>query len=326
MKKKKDYEENYCPICGHKNVLEEKAQRKSPSYKNKEYSYYECPRCGDFFISYELDRNLQSEQKPLTLISSWIREQNEIGREVSLTTEAYERLKKDLRMPSVSEKQFKLMQALERRTRPGKWIDFRENKEALIAAGWCTSLKELIFWIKTLIERKLLKEKGTQTYRATPGGIRLDGPSHIQITGSGWDYLDEYKRRKPKDSKKAFIAMWFDKRMDSILDNAIYPAVEEAGYEPIRIDRVEHIDKVDDKIIAEIRSSKFVIADLTKHRNGVYFEAGFALGLGIPVVWCVREDQLEKAHFDVSQFNLIIWENEKDLKEKLLNRIKAVIV
>jgi len=120
--------------------------------------------------------------------------------------------------------------------------------------------------------------------------------------------------------------MWFDKSMDSILDNAIYLAVEEAGYEPIRIDRVEHIDKVDDKIIAEIRSSKFVIADLTGHRNGVYFEAGFALGLGIPVVWCVREDQLEKAHFDVRQFNLIIWKNEKDLKEKLLNRIKAVIV
>ena len=229
-------------------------------------------------------------------------------------------------MPSVSEKQFKLMQALERSTRPGKWIDFRENKEALIAAGWCTSLEELIFWIKTLIERKLLKEEGTQTYRATPGGIRLDGSSHIQITGSGWDYLDEYKRQKPKDSKKAFIAMWFDKSMDPILDNAIYPAVEEAGYEPIRIDRVEHIDKVDDKIIAEIRSSKFLIADLTGHRNGVYFEAGFALGLGIPVIWCVKEDYSKKTHFDVRQFNLIIWKNEKDLKEKLLNRIKAVIV
>jgi len=320
-------QKSHCPICGrHENVLKVEAQRKSPFYKNKDYFYYECPWCGNFFISYELDRNLQSEQKPLTLISSWIREQNEIGREVSLTTDVYERLKKDLRIPSVSEKQFKLMQALERRTKPGKWIDFRENMEALIAAGWCTSLEELIFWIKTLIERKLLKEEGTQTYRATPGGIRLDGSSHIQITGSGWDYLDEYKRQKPKDSKKAFIAMWFDKSMDPILDNAIYPAVEEAGYEPIRIDRVEHIDKVDDKIIAEIRSSKFLIADLTGHRNGVYFEAGFALGLGIPVIWCVKEDYSKKTHFDVRQFNLIIWKNEKDLKEKLLNRIKAVIV
>ena len=99
--------------------------------------------------------------------------------------------------------------------------------------------------------------------------------------------------------------MWFDKSMDSVLDNAIYLAVEEAGYEPIRIDRVEHIDKVDDKIIAEIRSSKFLIADLTGHRNGVYFEAGFACGRGIPVIWCVREDYLKKAHFDVRQFNLI---------------------
>ena len=321
----RNVQENYCPICGHENVLKVEAQRKSPFYKNKDYLYYECPRCGNFFISDQLDRNLVQEEKPLTLISSWIREQNEIEREVSLTTDVYERLKKDLRMPNVSEKQFKLMQALERRTKPGKWIDFRENMEALIAAGWCTSLEELIFWIKTLTERKLLKEKG-QTYMVTRGGIRLDIPSHIQITGSGWDYLDEYKRRKPKDSKKAFIAMWFDKSMDPILDNAIYPAVEEAGYEPIRIDRVEHIDKVDDKIIAEIRSSKFLIADLTGHPNGVYFEAGFALGLGIPVIWCVRENDSKKTHFDVRQFNLIIWKNEKDLKEKLLNRIKAVIV
>ena len=311
---------SYCPICGTENV------QVREDFDTDRYRY-ECPRCGGYLITRELKDDLQSEKNPLTLIlvSSWIREQNEIGREVSLTTDVYERLKKDLRMPSISEKQFKLMQALERRTKPGKWINFRENMEALIAAGWCTSLEELIFWIKTLTERKLLKEKG-QTYMVTRGGIRLDIPSHIQITGSGWDYLDEYKRQKPKDSKKAFIAMWFDKSMDPILDNAIYPAVEEAGYEPIRIDRVEHIDKVDDKIIAEIRSSKFLIADLTGHRNGVYFEAGFALGLGIPVVWCVREDQLDKAHFDVRQFNCVVWKNPQEYKEKLINRIKAAIV
>ena len=315
---------DYCPICNTEDV-------EVRDYFHRDIYQYECPRCGDYSITLELKDQMRRyhEENPdtLILISSWIREQNEIGREVSLTTEAYERLKKDLRVPSVSEKQFKLMQALERRTNyPGEWINFRENMEALIAVGWCNSLEELLFLIKTLIERKLLKETGTETYTAVHGGIELDIPSHIQITGSGWDYLDEYKRQTPQDSKKAFIAMWFHKSMDPILDNAIYPAVEEAGYEPIRIDRVEYINKVDDKIIAEIRSSKFLIADLTGHRNGVYFEAGFALGLGIPVIWCVREDHSKKTHFDVRQFNLIIWKNEKDLKEKLLNRIKAVIV
>ena len=201
MKKMRNVQENYCPICGHENVLKVEAQRKSPFYKNKDYLYYECPRCGNFFISDQLDRNLVQEEKPLTLISSWIREQNEIEREVSLTTDVYERLKKDLRMPNVSEKQFKLMQALERRTKPGKWIDFRENMEALIAAGWCTSLEELIFWIKTLTERKLLKEKG-QTYMVTRGGIRLDIPSHIQITGSGWDYWMNINARNQRIQKR----------------------------------------------------------------------------------------------------------------------------
>ena len=162
MKKKKDY----CPICNTEDV-------EVRDYFYRDIYQYECPRCGDYSITLELKRQMRRyyEENPdtLILISSWIREQNEIGREVSLTTEAYERLKKDLRMPSVSEKQFKLMQALERRTRPGKWIDFRENKEALIAAGWCTSLEELIFWIKTLIERKLLKKKVPKPIRMLMG-------------------------------------------------------------------------------------------------------------------------------------------------------------
>jgi len=313
---------SYCPICGTENV------QVREDFDTDRYRY-ECPRCGGYLITRELKDDLQSEKNPLTLIlvSSWIREQNEIGREVSLTTDVYERLKKDLRMPNVSEKQFKLMQALERRTSyPGEWINFKENMETFIALGWCNNLEELIFLIKTLVERKFLMEKDTKTWVNKASHIEVDLPLLIQITATGWDYLDEYKRRKPKDSKKAFIAMWFDKSMDPILDNAIYPAVEEVGYEPIRIDRVEHIDKVDDKIIAEIRSSKFLIADLTGHRNGVYFEAGFALGLGIPVVWCVREDQLDKAHFDVRQFNCVVWKNPQEYKEKLINRIKAAIV
>lgn len=295
-----------CPICNNSNVL-------TTENSKKDLFSYECPRCGKFSITMELKRNLQKEQKPISDISSWIREQNEIGKEVDLTTIVYDRLRKDLRIPSVSEKQIKLMKAFENRTKyPGEWIDY---EEAFIALGWCQNENELGFLIKSLEERTLIETNWV-------GEI----PKRIRITARGWDLLDEYKRKGTKDSKKAFIAMWFDKSMNNILDNAIYPAVEEAGYEPIRIDRIEHIDKVDDKIIAEIRSSKFLIADLTGHRNGVYFEAGFALGLNIPVIWSVRKDEIDKAHFDVRQFNCIVWESEQDYKEKLLNRIKAVIL
>ena len=59
--------------------------------------------------------------------------------------------------------------------------------------------------------------------------------------------------------------------------------------------------------------------------GGVYYEAGFAHGLDIPVIFCCRKDVLEKVHFDTRQYNHIVWEKPEELREKLANRIAAVI-
>lgn len=72
----------------------------------------------------------------------------------------------------------------------------------------------------------------------------------------------------------------------------------------LQLDQVEHNEHIMDKILAMIRIAPFVVADFTHHRNGVYFEAGFAKGLGIPVVSCCRQDEFEKAHCDTKQLNL----------------------
>jgi len=117
--------------------------------------------------------------------------------------------------------------------------------------------------------------------------------------------------------------MWFDESMTDVYLEAIKPALEETGYNPIRIDFEHHNERVDDRIIAEIRTSGLVVADFTKHRGGVYFEAGFALGLGIPLIWTCRKNQIKKAHFDTRQFNHIIWESKEELKQKLIDRINA---
>ena len=96
-------------------------------------------------------------------------------------------------------------------------------------------------------------------------------------------------------------------------------------------------NKIDDQIIAEIRRSRFVVCDFTCElieydgkqkafpRGGVYYEAGFAQGLGIPVIWMCRADHIEHVHFDTRQFNHITWSTPEELREKLRNRIGAVI-
>jgi hypothetical protein len=48
------------------------------------------------------------------------------------------------------------------------------------------------------------------------------------------------------------------------------------------------------------------MADFTGQRGGIYFEAGFAQGLGKQVIWLCREDEVWKVHFETSQCNHII--------------------
>ncbi len=64
---------------------------------------------------------------------------------------------------------------------------------------------------------------------------------------------------------------------------------------------------------------------MTQQKAGVYYKVGFAHGLGIPVIWCVRRDQLDNVHFDTSQYNYVLWESEEKLRDQLQNYILATI-
>ena len=88
----------------------------------------------------------------------------------------------------------------------------------------------------------------------------------------------------------------------------------------------EHNNDINDEIIGEIRSSRFIVADFTGNRGGVYYEAGFANGLNIPVIHMCKKEELKKVHFDVNHRNIIDWKTGEELYERLLNRIKATIV
>jgi len=120
--------------------------------------------------------------------------------------------------------------------------------------------------------------------------------------------------------------MWFDSSLDEAWEDGFEKSCDAAGgYKALRMNLKEHNQKICDAIIAEIRKSRFLVADFTGHRGGVYFEAGYALGLGIPIIWTCREDELEKTHFDTRQYNHVVWKDEKDLFVKLKRRIEATI-
>jgi nucleoside 2-deoxyribosyltransferase len=161
------------------------------------------------------------------------------------------------------------------------------------------------------------------------GQFYMGGGFSGSPTYSGWNEIERLTRQPQTNSTQAFVAMWFSAETDEAYAKGIHPAIESVGYKPFRIDQKEHNNKIDDEIIAEIRRSRFLVADFTsepeKPRGGVYYEAGFAHGLGIPVIWTARKGMMDYLHFDTRQYSHIVWENPADLFEKLKNRIAATI-
>lgn len=124
------------------------------------------------------------------------------------------------------------------------------------------------------------------------------------------------------NNKKVFVAMWFNDTM-KLAREKIEEAIVSCGYEPMLIDIKEHNNQIVPEIFKEIEDSEFVIADLTGHRGGVYYEAGYATAKGKQVILSCKEG--EKTHFDVAQINTIYWRDEEDLYQRLVKRIKATI-
>jgi nucleoside 2-deoxyribosyltransferase len=84
--------------------------------------------------------------------------------------------------------------------------------------------------------------------------------------------------------------MWLTNEMKTVYENGLEPGIRNAGFSPMLISNKEHANKIDDEIIAEIPRSAFLVADFTGHRQNVYFETGFAIGLARQVVWTCRKD------------------------------------
>lgn len=137
--------------------------------------------------------------------------------------------------------------------------------------------------------------------------------------------IDALQKNQAKNTKNVFVAMSFAPEMNPIRD-AIKDALIECGFVPRIMDEIEHNHQIVPEMLYEIREARFVIAELTGHNNGAYFEAGYALGYGKEVIHiCDKAKFGTDGHFDVKQVNTILWENTDDLTNRLIARIRATI-
>lgn len=136
---------------------------------------------------------------------------------------------------------------------------------------------------------------------------------------------------------RCFVAMALGRDdTDQIYDRVIVPVLRKKGTVPIRIDRVDFNDDIDDRIIAELDRCDLLVADLTYARPSVYYEAGYAQAR-VPVIYTCREDHFSnqpddpygnrRVHFDVQMKNIVTWAGPGDKRfgENLNRRLSKVL-
>ncbi len=267
-----------------------------------------CPRCGEF----KLDRTGVATIRRVphaekARLSGWVRDQNILGEIPQLSDDRIRQLAASP-LPSIRERADRLLSYAIRKQETLA-NTFNDRDPAFIAVTYSRDDSELEYLTDYLSSEGLI-------HHVTMGATEITPAGHMRY--------EELQARQPA-SAQGFVAMWFDETMRDAYIDGFEVGIRDAGYDPLRVDSVEHIGKIDDEIISQIRRSRFMVADFTGQRGGVYFEAGFALGLNLPVFWTCRQNQIDELHFDIRQFNCIDWTEPPELAERLQKRIEAVI-
>lgn len=285
---------------------------------------FECPVCGDYLITlraHDVPSFIQTRKEKLYIIRGITRNYCELNDSPFIITDKmvldnpeFEAKILSQEPKTVLDKAELLLQYINRKSKyPGDIVPINPSKDYPVC--FCKKPEELIFYIKSLNEI---------------GYVQVNGSSDdysLLLTAEGWQRVESMV--KPNiESRQAFVAMWFDKSMDAIFTNGIKSIEKEVGFTMFRVDETHFIDeKICDKIIAEIKKSRFLIADVTEHRQAVYFEAGYAMGMGIPVIWTCKDEKkyTDNCCFDTRQYPHIFWKDAGDLQNQLKEKILATI-
>lgn len=318
---------------------------------------YDCHTCGRVVLAEDAvhlfdNQAFNSHEKSILSIYSrnHPRQRQKNRKYIGWTLQDLHRIVKDYQQLDPIDKMDKVLLELDRLTETvGQRL---KVYKADISRFHCKTFPELQALLHFLMEQEYIKVQDP-----------VNPHAKLWLSAKGFQKLRDL-RKVNKQSNICFVAMWFNPgEMGKVYEKAIKPAIEhredeslEPRFKSIRIDNVEHINDINDEIIATIRRSRFMVCDLTGYRGGVYFEAGFAYGLGLPVIYTCRKDwtkeqilrtkskkqvkdlydenmkpiriRKEGVHFDLAHMNRIEWEEDRldDFRNTLENRIKAVIV
>jgi len=261
----------------------------------------QCSLCGKYTISMDLCEDLPAEIGDLRpYLTAATRQASEFGIPLELTQGNWREQAEAHKHTSWQAKVEKLLRVIEKRTKEHglATVVRSESDYPLIDAADQDAVRYFLDYLEA--DRQFIKCG--------------DNRQIVTLTPKGWDYLDPGSGGGGIPGR-VFVAMSFDPSLNDAYRLGIKPAIEtDCDLEARRVDKITHNQKICDRILVEIRRCQFVVADYTLHRGGVYFEDGFAMGLGREVVRTCREDDLKNAHFDTRQYPHVTWSDIDSLR------------
>ncbi|MGZ8947823.1 MAG: hypothetical protein ACXW1W_20645 [Methylococcaceae bacterium] len=305
-----------CPICD--------TELKKASFDNfdRDVTTLSCYQCGDFALSRELIEDIpyvfRKNKNADVKISHALRMMQRINKNVELTTSTADAIL-ERPLPRPQEQADLLIRWLaEHSESPGDDVSLEPIEHHLSIIGAKTE-KGVVLVLSHLIEKGLVKADLKPAY---DGYVGFD---ELMLTYDGWNYYETLLKGSVT-YRRAFMAMQFGvPELNAVLENVFKPSAKMAGFDLFKLDDEPRAGLIDDRLRVEIQSSDFLIADLTHANNGSYWEAGYAEGLGKPVIYTCEQEKFnsQKTHFDTNHHLTVLW--DKNAPEQAGDLLKATI-
>lgn len=212
----------------------------------------------------------------------------------------------------------------------------KEKLKNLIDNPKQPNISEWVYEVEAFLEE--IDESDTEAWTLIDG-IKRQGDAFLRCDNLVALLRQLYKRKYDKVSippitkrNQIFVAMMFSEETRSTYEQVYKSVIQSLNYTAMRIDEKQFNGSIIGEITAEITDSVALIADLTGNRGGVYYEAGIARGLQlcnhpIKLILTCKQNffEHERVHFDVSGDNIVLYEDDDDLKQKLEKRLQAIL-
>lgn len=212
----------------------------------------------------------------------------------------------------------------------------KEKLKNLIGNPKQPNVSEWVYEVEAFLEE--IDESDTEAWTLIDG-IKSQGDAFLRCDNLVALLRQLYKRKYAKVSippitkrNQIFVAMMFSEKTRSTYEQVYKSVIQSLNYTAMRIDEKQFNGSIIGEITAEITDSVALIADLTGNRGGVYYEAGIARGLQlcnhpIKLILTCKQSffENERVHFDVSGDNIVLYEDDDDLKQKLEKRLQAIL-